>query len=309
MIHIQQYIIWLWLLYPLVSNFILQGGLCQIIAFMSILVILTPPCKTHLPTADHSAMPIGNSADPCGRIDSQDTGMHVQQTTKFTKYNMSTVMQLRSSWAVKKHGNLASTFQISIVRIFRQLFSSLYQGRSWARLVWCPYQYRTIADIRVCRFPSPPLPKGWVLSWFRQTFSFPEAQMHEMRGIDATLFMCASYVAVVSSVYQTRLNVIHSLCSLLYSPPGTHDLSYLISYSRAILWFEYIPQTHDPCQKGQCHYLWEPVRSLYQASDWLQERVMVADRTHNYPRLLFEMSWSRQLMTNALLLSRSHQWP
>jgi len=46
--------------------------------------------------------------------------------------------------------------------------------------------------------------------------------------------MCASYVAVVGSVYQTRSNVIHSLCSLLYSPPGTNDLSYLISYSRAI---------------------------------------------------------------------------
>jgi len=104
-------------------------------SFMSILVILTPPCKTHLPTADHSATPIGNSVDPYGRIDSQDTGMHVQQTTKFTKHDASTVMQLRPSWAVRKHGNLASTFQISIVRIFCQLFSSLYQGRSWARLV------------------------------------------------------------------------------------------------------------------------------------------------------------------------------
>ena len=47
--------------------------------------------------------------------------------------------------------------------------------------------------------------------------------------------MCASYVTVVSSVYQTRSNVTHNLCSLLYSPPGTNDLSYLISYSRAIL--------------------------------------------------------------------------
>jgi len=121
---------------------------------MNILVILISPCKTHLSTADHSATPIGNSADPYGRIDSQDTGMHVQQTTKFTKHDASTVMQLRSSWAVWKHGNLASTFQISIVRIFHQFFSILYQGRSWARLVWSPYQYRTIADIRVCRFPS-----------------------------------------------------------------------------------------------------------------------------------------------------------
>ena len=40
---------------------------------------------------------MGNSADSYGRIDSQDTGMHVQQTTKFTKDDVSTVMRLVAS--------------------------------------------------------------------------------------------------------------------------------------------------------------------------------------------------------------------
>jgi len=75
---------------------------------MSILVILTPPCKTHLPTADLSATPIGNSADLYGRIDSQDTGIPVQKTTKFTKDDVSTVMRSVAS-------SDPSTFMSSIV--------------------------------------------------------------------------------------------------------------------------------------------------------------------------------------------------
>jgi len=71
------------------------------IIFMS---ILTPPCKSRLSTADHSATPIGNSADPYGRIGSQGTGMHVQQTTKYTKDDASTVMRLvGSEWSIHIH--------------------------------------------------------------------------------------------------------------------------------------------------------------------------------------------------------------
>lgn len=61
---------------------------------MSVLVTPTPPCKTHLSTADHSATPIGNSADP---FSTQGTGMHVQQTTKYTKDDASTVRRLVTS--------------------------------------------------------------------------------------------------------------------------------------------------------------------------------------------------------------------
>ncbi|KAJ3566033.1 hypothetical protein NP233_g7257 [Leucocoprinus birnbaumii] len=50
-------------------------------------------------------------------------------------------------------------------------FGYLYQGRSWAR------------------FPSPPSPKGWILSWVRQALAFPEAKLHELRGVDATLYI------------------------------------------------------------------------------------------------------------------------
>ncbi|KAF5360772.1 hypothetical protein D9756_004691 [Leucocoprinus leucothites] len=49
-------------------------------------------------------------------------------------------------------------------------FGYLYQGRSWAR------------------FPSPPSPKGWILSWVGQALAFPEDKLHELRGIDATLY-------------------------------------------------------------------------------------------------------------------------
>ncbi|KAG7440881.1 uncharacterized protein BT62DRAFT_567336 [Guyanagaster necrorhizus] len=50
-------------------------------------------------------------------------------------------------------------------------FGYLYQGRSWARK------------------PSPPSPKGWILSWVPQAVWFPEAKMNEIRGIDATLYI------------------------------------------------------------------------------------------------------------------------
>ncbi|KXN88289.1 hypothetical protein AN958_07748 [Leucoagaricus sp. SymC.cos] len=50
-------------------------------------------------------------------------------------------------------------------------FGYLYQGRSWARI------------------PSPPSPKGWILSWVRQVLAFPEDKMHELRGTDATLYI------------------------------------------------------------------------------------------------------------------------
>ncbi|KAK0464387.1 uncharacterized protein EV420DRAFT_1263449 [Desarmillaria tabescens] len=50
-------------------------------------------------------------------------------------------------------------------------FGYLYQGRSWA---WKP---------------SPPSPRGWILSWVPQAVWFPEARMNEIRGIDATLYI------------------------------------------------------------------------------------------------------------------------
>ncbi|PBK74975.1 hypothetical protein ARMSODRAFT_500296 [Armillaria solidipes] len=50
-------------------------------------------------------------------------------------------------------------------------FGYLYQGRSWA---WKP---------------SPPSPRGWILSWVPQAVWFPEAKMNEIRGIDATLYI------------------------------------------------------------------------------------------------------------------------
>ncbi|KAJ6559133.1 hypothetical protein DFH09DRAFT_1247926 [Mycena vulgaris] len=50
-------------------------------------------------------------------------------------------------------------------------FGYLYQGRSWAR------------------YPSPPSPGGWPLSWVKQVVFFPADKMNELRGVDATLYV------------------------------------------------------------------------------------------------------------------------
>ncbi|KAJ7761531.1 hypothetical protein DFH07DRAFT_815308 [Mycena maculata] len=50
-------------------------------------------------------------------------------------------------------------------------FGYLYQGRSWAR------------------YPSPPSPRGWPLSWVKQVVWFPADKMNELRGVDATLYI------------------------------------------------------------------------------------------------------------------------
>lgn len=50
-------------------------------------------------------------------------------------------------------------------------FGYLYQGRSWAR------------------YPSPPTPKGWPLSWVKDSITFPQAKLNELRGVDATLYV------------------------------------------------------------------------------------------------------------------------
>ncbi|KAF8139509.1 hypothetical protein K438DRAFT_1911418 [Mycena galopus ATCC 62051] len=50
-------------------------------------------------------------------------------------------------------------------------FGYLYQGRSWAR------------------YPSPPTPRGWPLSWVKQVVFFPPNKMNELRGVDATLYI------------------------------------------------------------------------------------------------------------------------
>ncbi|KAJ7212056.1 hypothetical protein GGX14DRAFT_621525 [Mycena pura] len=50
-------------------------------------------------------------------------------------------------------------------------FGYLYQGRSWAR------------------YPSPPSPRGWPLSWVKQVVFYPEDKMNELRGVDATLYI------------------------------------------------------------------------------------------------------------------------
>jgi len=79
----------------LISSSILQSvsrGLCHI-------VIIIWASWSHLiyPLQTVPQCLLGNSADPYGRIDSQDTGMHVQQTTKSTKEDASTDMQLIAS--------------------------------------------------------------------------------------------------------------------------------------------------------------------------------------------------------------------
>ncbi|KIJ64508.1 hypothetical protein HYDPIDRAFT_90493 [Hydnomerulius pinastri MD-312] len=50
-------------------------------------------------------------------------------------------------------------------------FGYLYQGRSWARN------------------PSPPTPKGWPLSWINDSLKVPQERLHELRGIDAALYV------------------------------------------------------------------------------------------------------------------------
>jgi hypothetical protein len=39
------------------------------------------------------------------------------------------------------------------------------------------------------RFPSPPSPAGWPLSWVKQAIDFPEEKLNELRGLDATLYI------------------------------------------------------------------------------------------------------------------------
>ncbi|KAG2338484.1 hypothetical protein BDR05DRAFT_969182 [Suillus weaverae] len=50
-------------------------------------------------------------------------------------------------------------------------FGYLYQGRSWARN------------------PSHPTPKGWPLSWVKDSIAFPQAKLNELRGVDAALYV------------------------------------------------------------------------------------------------------------------------
>ncbi|RXW24412.1 hypothetical protein EST38_g1408 [Candolleomyces aberdarensis] len=50
-------------------------------------------------------------------------------------------------------------------------FGYLYSGRSWAR------------------FPSPPSPTGWALSWIREVIGYSEDELHSLRGTDATLYV------------------------------------------------------------------------------------------------------------------------
>jgi hypothetical protein len=50
-------------------------------------------------------------------------------------------------------------------------FGYLYQGRSWARN------------------PCPPTPKGWPLSWVKDSITFPQVKLNELRGVDATLYV------------------------------------------------------------------------------------------------------------------------
>ncbi|PFH54095.1 hypothetical protein AMATHDRAFT_38479 [Amanita thiersii Skay4041] len=50
-------------------------------------------------------------------------------------------------------------------------FGYLFQGRSWAR------------------YPSPPSPLGWPLSWVKPIIYFPEDELNELRGVDATLYI------------------------------------------------------------------------------------------------------------------------
>ncbi|KAK7048413.1 CBM1 domain-containing protein [Favolaschia claudopus] len=50
-------------------------------------------------------------------------------------------------------------------------FGYLYQGRSWAK------------------YPSPPTPRGWPLSWVPQVVWYPPDKMNELRGVDATLYI------------------------------------------------------------------------------------------------------------------------
>lgn len=50
-------------------------------------------------------------------------------------------------------------------------FGYLYQGRSWAK------------------YPSPPSPKGWPLSWVPQAVKLSEDKLLQLRGVDAALYI------------------------------------------------------------------------------------------------------------------------
>jgi hypothetical protein len=39
------------------------------------------------------------------------------------------------------------------------------------------------------RNPSLPTPKGWPLSWVKDSITFPQAKLNELRGVDATLYV------------------------------------------------------------------------------------------------------------------------
>jgi hypothetical protein len=44
-------------------------------------------------------------------------------------------------------------------------------------------------DVNLISFPSPPLPAGWPLSWVKSAVYFPEDQLRQLRGIDATIYV------------------------------------------------------------------------------------------------------------------------
>ncbi|ESK90457.1 integral membrane protein [Moniliophthora roreri MCA 2997] len=71
-------------------------------------------------------------------------------------------------------------------------FGYLYQGRCWAR------------------YPSPPSPRGWPLSWVPRVMKFPEQKINELRGLDAALYIrflrgcCTCYMPHRASLILTH---------------------------------------------------------------------------------------------------------
>ncbi|KAG2129484.1 hypothetical protein DEU56DRAFT_817317 [Suillus clintonianus] len=69
------------------------------------------------------------------------------------------------------------------------------------------------------RNPSPPTPRGWPLSWVKDSITFPQAKLNELRGIDAALYVrflrgCLFFVLVHTFTTTPLLLPIHIHFSL-----------------------------------------------------------------------------------------------
>jgi hypothetical protein len=81
----------------------------------------------------------------------------------------------------------------------------------------------------VTRNPSPPTPRGWPLSWLKDSITFPQEKLNKLRGVDATLYVrflrgCCESLRTLE-LYPLILVVISILCPCAHIHNYSHSPS------------------------------------------------------------------------------------